>query len=529
MKQKGKVLKDHLPCPCDRAASTAITIYDNNVHCFACGKNWPDEQACYNGETMTQVNTSAPLSTVKSLQQVPYRAHSVSALIKYGVQCEFDENNEMIGVRYPGWVKGSYKRRDLRKKDFRWINHPGPGLIGKDKFSAGSAMAITITEGEEDMLSVYEMLGSKYPVVSLQGVASAIQDCKTDYDYLNAFDKIYLCLDNDVPGKKAVEQISSMFPYSKIYVVDKTKYKDANEYHVNGATAEYVKVWWAAKRHDPENIVSSFDDLKKEFFKPIKHSIATFPFSELQSATRGIRTGETYLVKALEGIGKTEFIGAIEYHVLTTTDVPIGIIHLEEDIQRSSLRMVNYDIKVPVHLEGATTLTQDELFEHYKKLVKHDERVHYYKKGKNDTDTTHFLNAVRFMVASAGCKVVFFDHITRLATSFRLDDERKELDFVSTKLSEMAEELDFALIMISHVNADGDTRGSKNISKEAWTVINLYRDRVEDDPILRNTTNLVIEKNRHASTTGPAGAVFFNPETFTLSDDIPRISVPTAE
>jgi twinkle protein len=475
-------------------------------------------------------SAAAPVvSTVASLQQVPYRGHSVSALIKYGVQIEFDQANEMIGVRYPGWKPGSYKRRDLRKKDFRWVGHPGPGLIGKDKFSAGSAMAITVTEGEEDMLSAYEMLGSKYPVVSLQSATSAIQDCKADYNYLNAFEKIYLCMDNDKPGMQAVEDISKLFPYHKIYVVEKTKFKDANEYHINGASAEYQKVWWAAKRHDPDNIVSSFDGLREEFFKPTKKALCSFPFAELQDATRGIRVGETYLIKALEGIGKTEFIGAIEYHVLQNTDVPIGIIHLEEDIQRSAYRMVNYHIKQPVHLEGATSLNQEDIFELYKQAVGSDDRVHYYKKGKNDTDTSHFLAAVRFMVASAGCKVVFFDHITRLATSFRLDDERKELDFVSTKLSEMAEELGFALIMISHVNADGDTRGSKNISKEAWTVINLYRDRVEDDPIKRNTTALVIEKNRHASTTGPAGAVFFNPETFTLTDDVPKLSVPVED
>ena len=121
--------------------------------------------------------------------------------------------------------------------------------------------------------------------------------------------------------------------------------------------------------------------------------------------------------------------------------------------------------------------------------------------------------------AKAGCRVVFFDHISRVATSFGLDTSG--LDSFATKLSKLSIELDFALIMITHVNDDGLTRGSRNISKEAWTVISLNRDKLNPDPLIRNTTNLVVEKNRHASITGPAGSIYFDPTTFKLTDEPP--------
>lgn len=510
------------PCPCGKSSDAFETGYANGPYCFSCNKKF--FIGSRGEEVVMPDNTEA-----YTLQQVPYRGHSLSTIQKYGTKLKVsDLTGEILEAIYPG-PNGSEKHRVMEDKKFYWRAYKGPGLMGKDKFGAGSSLAVTITEGEEDMMAAYEMLGSKYPVVSVQSSGQAQKDCAADREFLDSFEKIYLCFDNDDQGKKAEAEVSALFPYSKIYIVNKTRFKDANDYLLAGAKEEYNKLWWNAKRHDPENIVSSFADLEEEFLKPKKKAIAEFPFKGLQSATLGIRTGETYLFKALEGIGKTEIMGAIEYHCLKTTTIPIGLIHLEEDLQRTAFRFVNYEIDQPVHLEGVTGYSQEELFHIYKSIVKTDDRLHYYKKGKNDTDTNAFLNAVRFMVASAGCKIVCFDHITRLATSFRLQDERKELDFISTKLSELAEELDFALLMISHINQDGDTRGSKNISKEAWTVINLYRNKLSDDPIERNTTSMEVEKNRHASVTGPVGAVYFDPVTFKIGDDIPKKLAPLSD
>jgi hypothetical protein len=77
--------------------------------------------------------------------------------------------------------------------------------------------------------------------------------------------------------------------------------------------------------------------------------------------------------------------------------------------------------------------------------------------------------------------------------------------------------------MISHVNDDGKTRGSRNISKIADLSIHLDRDLTVVDPIERNTTRLTIRKNRFASQTGPAGQLYFDPSTFKIK---PRVIPP---
>lgn len=505
LKTERKVLKQHIPCPCGKS-SDAYTIYVDGGHCYSCGKNFKNEME------MLETAEETPIT----LQRVPYRGHTLEALEKYQALCEVStETGDIVGALYQ-YPSGAEKRRDIKNKRFTWKNYKGPGLFGKDRFPAGSARAITITEGEEDTYSAYAMLGHKYPVVSVQSSSQAAKDCAADKEYLDTFEKIYLDFDNDEPGRRAVLAVSAMFPFDKVYVVKKDLYKDANEYEVNNAHQAYRNAWYSSKRHNPENIVSSWGDVGKILAHPKKKAICDFPFKGLQEATFGIRTGETYLFKALEGIGKTEVLGAIEYHVVKNTDFPIGVIHLEEDLQRTTMRFIGYEVEQPVHLEGFTDYGVEEMLEIYKRVTKEDNRVNYFQQGKNDADVEAFLNAIRFLVVSAGCKIVFFDHISRVATTFSLDTTG--LDNFATALSSLAMELDFALIMVSHVNDDGLTRGSRNISKEAWTVINLSRDKLSPDPNVRNTLNFTVEKNRHASITGPAGFAVFDSSTFKLEE-----------
>lgn len=510
-------MRAHIPCPCGKS-SDAYTQYDDHGHCYSCNKQfWPERE---------RMEEAKPVNSF-TYQQVPYRGHSVNTLQKYNVRLKVaDDSGQPFEVDYP-WDNNGTMVRILADKKFRWIPYSGPGLFGADVFPAGSARYITVTEGAEDAMAAFEMLGSKYPVVSVQNAQSAARDCAARKEYLDSFERIYLCFDNDDPGRQAEAAVSQLFPYNKVYIVRKTTRKDANDYLLNGEGNVYTKLWYNAKLHNPESIVSSFDELADIFKIPKKKAICSFPFKELQDTTHGIRTGETYLFKALEGIGKTEVLGAIEYHAVKTCDFPIGVIHLEEDIQRTALRLVGYEVGSPVHLEGQADISPEQLLKIYKDLTRYDNRVNYYVQGKNDENVDLFLSSIRFMVAQAQCKIVFFDHISRVATNFNLDTAG--LDNFATRLSKLALELDFALLMISHVNDDGLTRGSRNISKEAWTVISLQRDKLSHDAMERNTTRFIVEKNRHASVTGPAGEVYFDMNTFKLTDNKPLVLPPVAE
>jgi replicative DNA helicase len=56
------------------------------------------------------------------------------------------------------------------------------------------------------------------------------------------------------------------------------------------------------------------------------------------------------------------------------------------------------------------------------------------------------------------------------------------------------------------------------IGKRASVVIKLKRDQMSEDNDARNTTELLVLKNRPTGTTGFAGQLFFDADTFTLAE-----------
>ena len=89
---------------------------------------------------------------------------------------------------------------------------------------------------------------------------------------------------------------------------------------------------------------------------------------------------------------------------------------------------------------------------------------------------------------------------TDQSTGSQDEDERKKLDRVSQSLKLLAKELRICIVMISHTNDDGKTRGSRNISQVANTLIPLERNKVATDASERLRTYLTIEKARLGGT-----------------------------
>ena len=58
--------------------------------------------------------------------------------------------------------------------------------------------------------------------------------------------------------------------------------------------------------------------------------------------------------------------------------------------------------------------------------------------------------------------------------------------------------------------------GSSTIIKSASANIILKRNKLAEDPIDRNTTEIFVPKNRICGLTGPAGATYYDNETHTL-------------
>lgn len=431
-----------------------------------------------------------------------------------GVQTRVDSHGKPYSIAYQ-YPKGGKKIRLLGEKKFASEGDMGsPQLFLSDRFPTGCSRYITITEGEQDALAVLEMMGVRWPAVSVRSSSSAKRDCVANIDYLNSFERIYLCLDDDEVGQKAAKQIAALFDFNKVYLVKLNGLKDASEYLEADRAKDFKALWHSARRWLPDNIKSGLDELLKTATGKRTDAIATYPFATLQQMTQGIRPAECVLYTALEGIGKTEILRAVEHHVLKTTDLSIGVIHLEESDQRAVQGLVGYEMRKPVHL---LDLPEADVGKALTSLVKRDERLFVYSHF-GSKDPSDFISSLRFLVAGCGCKLVFLDHITMVVSGDREDNDTATLDELSTQLAMLTQELEFGLHFVSHVNDFGQTRGSRNISKISNIRIDLSRDILNQDPIKRNTTDLTISKNRFCGDTGPAGKVFFNRDTFTVAE-----------
>jgi twinkle protein len=232
--------------------------------------------------------------------------------------------------------------------------------------------------------------------------------------------------------------------------------------------------------------------------------------------TQGMRDGEMVLVCAGSGVGKSEVVRQVAFHLVKSLDEPVGYVALEESLQRTCLGFIGLHMGRKVHLE-MESITDDELLE-AKRSVFDTGRFYLYDHfGSNDVEA--LLSRIRFMVVGSGVRTVVLDHIS-IVVSGTETDERKTIDIFVTKLKTLAMELKFRLICIIHLKrTDGktfeegaaislnDIRGSGAPGQLANIVIGLERD--QQDPDKCNYTRMRVVKNRHSGVTGVAGWLLY--------------------
>ncbi len=507
------VTEKGLPCP-NCTSSDAYTLYsDGHGYCFSCGK---DVQT--NPEKEEEVDQTGSYQYLQSLRGVTRKTFQ-----HFGVEAYVDASGKPVYLRTP-FNEGGVQKKYLDKKSFPSENMKGPRVFGLDKFEGG-AKKITITEGALDAMSVFEMMGN-WPVMSIVSSGSAVRDITSVLDTLNKYEEIILCFDSDEQGRKATEAVHGLFPHRKVKVCSLTKYNDPNEYLQNNDVKAFRDAWWSSAPLQRDDILSSYDNVLGALNDDEAKESVDLPFPKLNKMLWGLRRGDVVLVTAQEGIGKTEVLRSMEHYLLTTSASPetnIGILHLEEDKVRSVKGLAGYELQIPLHLP-THSMSNSDILDTYKRVTQRDNRLHIFTHFGSDS-IEDILSAIRYLAASCECKYIFFDHITMVVTG-SMEDQTKGLDYLSTQLKMLAKELDFCLVLVSHVNDNGQTRGSRNIGKIADSRISLQRDILSEDEETRNTTRLMVEKNRWGAVTGPADSLLFNPNTFCL--EVKEDPVPDA-
>lgn len=519
----------HLSCP-DCGSSDALTEYEDHTYCFSCsthtkkgdnttttipaGSALPDQLA-------TQTLKIKPLAT--EFHALSDRNISRETAKKFQVTY-FDETENLRHV-YPYFdLDGRHVSNKCRYKN-KGFSCEGEFnrsvLFGQNLFPPGSAKQITLTEGECDAMAAYEMMGSKYPVVSVKGASSAHKDCVSSFLYLDSFESIVIAFDKDeakvnpatgsvhYPGQEAALAVAGLFRPGKVRILTFKEFKDSNDYLLNNKAKEFMKEWWDAPVYTPAGLVLG-STLWDDIASPKNYETVSFPWPGLDKATYGLRLSEFILVTADRKVGKTSIIKEIVHHLLNNTSRGIGLMFLEEMKSDTALGLMSVTANKRLHLPDVrASVSTEELRGYFDSTVNTDRLVVWDHFGCGLVDEV--VSKIRHM-AALGCKYIILDHLSILVSD-QSGDERKQLDEISTKLKTVCMELNICIIAVIHQSRNGVIRGSAGPEQLANLVIKLHRDMLDDSEWRRNITKIVVEANRFTGETGPVDYLEFSKST----------------
>ena len=495
-------MKQHIPCPLDGCGSTdAYTLYDDgHGWCFSCNKGFfPNKMGPEDYER----------KFVDGFRGIP-----IEVCKKFGIYTYVDEANNPVYREYV-YPEGSKIRR-IHDKNFK-TRGVLPPLGGMEHWNAGSSHYITIVEGEEDGAAAYHMLNYKKktvePVVWLTSATIPGKHRDAIYKYLSQFETVKLAIENDEAGRKVKELLCQMLP-NKIREVSLTKYKDANEYLINDAVKEFKQAHANAKMFTPDNIFHTEDHVLEVLSNPDSGSYYATPFGELNEKIRGISLNHVTLITGTEGLGKTEILRALEIEALKQ-GITIGVIHLEETKDTLYKGLACYPLgkntRDPDH-----PVDTDEIMGALKDLTDNFENLFVFE-FKKDPSVEDVLEQVNYLVHVCGCRYIFFDPINQFDPIDEKTTKVQFLDSLSKKIAKYVVNNPCGVVWTAHINDEGGTRDSRMIGKACSVRIKIERNLMAEEDTERNTTRLFVSKNRPFTKTGPAGALFFDEDTFTIS------------
>ena len=540
MEKNLKFIKYHQPCPaCDSSDALSVNE-DGSAKCFSCDEFFPNFLKESPAETL--VKSQPVQETVRELNahggvfaKLSDRNISKETAEKYGVKVVYDQAGKLAQHIYPLYINNELtanKVRYVRDKKFSFdVSPSGVGLFGQQLFKEGGKY-LTITEGECDAMAAYELLGSKWAVVSIiRGAQSAVKDIKENLEYVESFDNIVICFDKDKQGREAARKVATIIKPGKAKIVTLPNgYKDANDMLFKAKYKEFTNAWWDAKIYTPSGIIR-VSEKQKAFLDREKKESVPYPWQGLNEKLYGLRQGELVTLTGGTGLGKSSITRELEHWLVKNTNDNVGIIALEEDWRRTVDGILSIEANARLYVDQEREkFNQDTLIDMFDKVFAEDKVFIHAHFGTNEIDD--IFAKLRYLIVGCDCKWVVVDHLHMLVSALAEGDERRAIDNIMTRLRSLVEETGAGLILVSHLRrVDGNKghengievslshlRGSNSIGQLSDCVIALERNQQSDDPEVARTTRLRILKSRYTGDVGMATSLIYDKDTGRLSE-----------
>ena len=534
-------VKYHQPCPvCDSSDACSINE-DGSAYCFSCNKRIPNYETGGTIEELKVHRMNSVNEIEGSFTALNDRGISLATAKKYNVKCITNREGKVIRHFYPYCVASEVTAYKVREegKHFTWRgNSQGTGLFGQSLFK-DSGKFITLVEGECDAMASFEMMGSKWPVVSVKsGASGAVRDVKNSIEFLEKFDCVVINFDNDKAGLEASKKVARLLTPGKAKILSlPDDFKDPNDMLKAGRGRSYLEAWWNAKLYTPSGVLN-ISEKKAEFNNREAKDSVPYPWEGLNKKLHGLRRGELMTLTGGTGLGKSSVTRELEHWLITNTKDNVGIIALEEDWRRTVDGILSIEANARLYIDQVRDeFTEEQLNQFFDNVYdgENKDRV-WIHSHFGITDIDEIFSKLRFLIIGCSCKWVVVDHLHMLVSAMSDGDERRAIDNIMTRLRSIVEETGAGLILVSHLRrVDGNRghengisvslshlRGSQSIAQLSDCVIALERDQQSDDPQEANTTHMRVLKSRYTGDVGMATHLLYDRETGRLGETFPQ-------
>ena len=536
-------VKYHQPCPLCSSSDACSLNEDGSAYCFSCDKRINNYEQLTGGNVKEiKIQRMNSVNEIEgSFLALNDRGISLATAKKYNVKSIANREGKIIRHFYPYCVASeitSYKVRE-DGKHFTWRgNSQGTGLFGQSLFK-DSGKFITLVEGECDAMSAYEMLGSKWPVVSVKsGASGAVRDVKNSIEFLEKFDCVVINFDNDKAGLEASKKVARLLTPGKAKILTlPDDFKDANDMLKAGRSKSYIETWWSAKLYTPSGVLN-ISEKKTQFHNREQRDSVPYPWSGLNKKLYGLRRGELVTLTGGTGLGKSSITRELEHWLITNTEDNVGIIALEEDWRRTVDGILSIEANARLYIDQVREeYTKEQLNKFFDNIYsgKNKDRV-WIHSHFGITDIDEIFSKLRFLIIGCSCKWVVIDHLHMLVSAMSDGDERRAIDNIMTRLRSIVEETGVGLMLVSHLRRVDSNRGHENgisvslshlrgsqsIAQLSDCVIALERDQQADDPDEANTTHMRVLKSRYTGDVGMATHLLYDRETGRLGETFPQ-------
>lgn len=392
-----------------------------------------------------------------------------------------------------------------------------PILYGMNKVD--HSKPLVIIEGEMDCLAVYESGYSN--VVSIPFGTQNMDWVNECWEFLKDFNEVILWFDNDVAGKKAVDEVARKIGLYKCKIIT-TEHKDANVMLFKEGKQSILDAINKADFVPVENLTRLADCKGKEVERIL------FGISFLDYFLGGCRMGELSIWTGKRGSGKSTILNQT---LVDSVDQGCKCFLYTGELNNAKAKQW---LDRQIAGERYIVTYQDELTHREEYGVHHeitpiiedwykDYLFAYGDDGEDEIES--LIEVMEYAYRRYNCKRFVIDNLKTLRVTESKDFYRQQATIINS-FRKFAVSFNVHIDLVVHPRktssdelSDEDVGGSSDIIDLAHNIVEIqriYADRLAEDvdqKYLENDTIIRIKKNREYGDVGEESFYKFNPKS----------------